>query len=130
MKKMVLVAMIALSSLFAADFEWAKSYENAKQIAAKENKLVFVMFSQETCRMCNYMKEKVFEDEDLANFIALHFVPVDIDINKEKIPEGFRVMGTPTFYIVKPDGEHVGRAIIGGAKAKPFMHRLESYLKR
>ena len=131
MKRIILFLMITISTtLLAADFEWAKDFKTAKEMAAKQNKLVFVMFSQETCRMCNYMKDTVFEDEELANYITLHFVPVDIDINREQIPEGFKVMGTPTFYIVKPDGEKVGRAIIGGAKPKPFLQKLEEYVKK
>ncbi len=129
MKKIALLMMAAAFTLLAADFEWAKSYDSARKEAAQENKLVFVMFSQENCRMCNYMKDNVFEDETLANFITLHFVPVDIDINEETVPEGFKVRGTPTFYIVKPNGEHVGRAIVGGAKAPAFLKKLEEYVR-
>ncbi|WP_353662739.1 DUF255 domain-containing protein [Hydrogenimonas sp. SS33] len=130
MKKTILILLLAFSAVIATDFDWAPNLKSAEKEAAKENKLVFLMFSQKTCRICNYMKEKVFEDESVVNFITLHFVPVEIDINEAKVPEGFRVIGTPTFYILKPDGEPVGRPIVGGAKAPAFLKKLEGYIQR
>ncbi len=129
MKKVLIVIGLCLS-LFATDFEWAPNLERAKTQAKKEHKLVFLMLSQTTCRICQFMKNKTFEDEKLSNFITLHFVPVKIEIDEEGIPQGFKVIGTPTFYILDASGRKIGRPIVGGAKAPAFLKKLEEYIKR
>lgn len=132
MKKSILLLLFSLS-LFAQDIPWVKSYDEAKTIAAESGKTVMVMFSQAGCPTCEYMKDVAFADETLADYIRFYFVPVEIDIYEQEVPEGFRFRGTPTFYFTDHTGKKVARKIAGGAKAETFLkelQRIRSSLKK
>jgi len=124
MKKVILLLTLSLS-LFAQGIAWVKSYDEAKKIAAETGKTVMIMFSQAGCPTCEYMKDVAFEDETLADYIRFYFVPVEIDIYEQEVPDGFRFRGTPTFYFTDHNGKKVARKIAGGAKADVFLKELQ-----
>ena len=124
MKKLILLLLFALS-LVAENLPWAKSYDEAKKISSETGKTVMIMFSQAGCPTCEYMKDVAFENEELADYIRFYFVPVEIDIYEQEVPDGFRFRGTPTFYFTDHNGKKVARKIAGGAKADVFLKELQ-----
>lgn len=127
MKKIVLLCLLACSALFSNDLDWATSFKEAKKQALSEEKLVFVMMSQEDCRACEYMKDVAFDDETLADYMQTNFVLLELDMNTRTELKELKVFGTPTTYIFKSDGEKIGRQIIGRAAAPAFLKKLKEY---
>ena len=128
----LLLLLLALT-LPGNELSWISDYDTAKKRAADESKIILLMFTQEGCPACRYMEENTFRDPNTIDYIHYHFIPVQIDIYEDTIPDGFRPLGTPTFYFTDASGKKVARKIFGGAKAEDFLKHLqsvrESYLK-
>lgn len=127
MIKGFLVASLLVSCAFA-DIKWAKSYDTALASAKKEKKNVMVMLSREGCPACDYMDNIVFEDTDVEDVINKGFIPVHIDIKKDKIPFGLDFIGTPTFHFISPTGKKVER-IDGAVKSLKLIEVLNTIKK-
>lgn len=108
---------------------WVENYEEGKQRALQENKLILVMLSREGCDMCDYMKEAVLPDPAVREYMEAHFVPVEIDLAKSKAPTGLRAFGTPTFYFLCNEGKKIGRQMVGAAKKEAFLERLKQAVR-
>lgn len=129
MKRLMLLLLLSLSTLFAEEIQWVKGFEKAKNISQQNGKIVMMMLSQAGCPTCDYMKYNAFKNDALSYYINANFIPVEIDIYEEEVPDGFRARGTPTFYFVNHTGRQVARKIIGGAKPEVFLEELQKIRK-
>jgi thioredoxin-related protein len=123
-----LMALSLIVSYTFAEINWSSSYDAAIISAKQENKNVLVMLSKEGCPPCEYMKNTVFEESAISDMMNKYFIPVHIDVRRDKIPEGLRYIGTPTFYFISPSGNKLKR-IDGGANIPKFMEILNSVKK-
>lgn len=124
MKKILLSALLLTSSLFA-ELDWAPSYEQGLVKAKKEHKTIMLMFSSKTCKMCNYMKKTVYEDDDVVEYVKNFFVPIEIDVQAHPDKYGYQVIGTPTYYFLDSNGKQIGRMMMGGATPEGFLQKLK-----
>lgn len=124
MKKILLALLLISSSLFA-ELDWAPSYEQGLAQAKKEHKIVMLMFSKKTCKMCNVMKKSVYENDEVAEYVKNFFIPVEIDIELHPDKYGFSVFGTPTYYFLDSNGKQIGRMMVGGATTEGFLQKLK-----
>lgn len=121
-----IVFIIALSiSLLASDFQIEYSYNTALQKAQKEDKDVMMMYSAVWCPECNYMKEVVFKEKELSSYIQKKYIVLFLDIQKDKLPEGFNYIGIPTFFFIDKNGQEKNK-FIGGEKANKFLTKLKA----
>ncbi len=127
MKKTIL-ALALMISYASAQINWAPSYDAALLKAAKEKKNVMVMLSKEGCPACEYMENNVFEEQVIEDTINKNFVPVHLDVHKDKIPSELGYIGTPTFHFLNAKGEKLKR-YDGGANIPTFMGILNSVKK-
>lgn len=124
----IVLALVVLS--FGAELNWQTSYEQAKIEAKKQNKLVMLFFTMDGCPACEYVKDVVFENHDVIEYLSHYFVLLSRDVkNPSHNIDGFDVYGTPTIYVVKPDGTKVGRQLVGAAPAKVFIEKMREYKK-
>ncbi len=124
----ILVALALVSSYAFAQINWAPSYDAALAKAAKEKKNVMVMLSKEGCPACDYMENNVFEEQVIEDTINKNFIPVHLDIHKDKVPLELGYIGTPTFHFLNAKGEKLKR-YDGGANIPTFMGILNSVKK-
>ena len=124
MKKILFIALLLTSSLFA-ELDWAPSYKEGLFQAKKEHKIVMLMFSKKTCKMCNMMKKSVYENDEVAEYVKTFFIPVEIDIEVYPDKFGYNVFGTPTYYFIDSNGKQIGRMMVGGASAEGFLQKLK-----
>jgi thioredoxin-related protein len=127
MKKILLIVSLLISSVFA-DVAWI-DYDDAIEFAEKENKLVMVMLSREGCSGCEYMKDIVFENDDISKILKENFISVHVDIQQDFIPSGLTYIGTPTFYFLDKNEKKLER-IDGGRNAKSFMEILQKLVNK
>jgi thioredoxin-related protein len=116
---------MSLISIYAFGFEWADSLYSAKNEAKKSNKTVILLLSQENCMACDYMKDVVFEKDEVYDYITQYFIPVEIDIYKDRVPSGFRAFGTPTIYFIDSNGTKLKDRVIGGLTYDKFLKYLQ-----
>lgn len=124
MKKILLALLLISTSLFA-ELDWAPSYEQGLAQAKKEHKIVMLMFSKKTCKMCNIMKKSVYENDEVAEYVKTFFIPVEIDVEVHPDKYGYAVIGTPTYYFLDSNGKQIGRMMVGGANAEGFLQKLK-----
>lgn len=124
MKKILLALLLISSSLFA-ELDWAPSYEQGLAQAKKEHKIVMLMFSKKTCKMCNTMKKTVYENDEVAEYVKSFFIPIEIDVEVHPDKYGYTVIGTPTYYFLGSDGKQIGRIMVGGATTEGFLQKLK-----
>jgi thioredoxin-related protein len=124
MKKILFTLVFLTASLFA-ELDWAPSFEQGLAQAKKEHKIVMLMFSKKTCKMCNVMKSKVYENDEVAEYVKTFFIPVEIDVEVHPDKYGYAVIGTPTYYFLDSNGKQIGRMMVGGASAEGFLQKLK-----
>lgn len=124
MKKILITLLLLTSSLFA-ELDWAPSYENGLAQAKKEHKITMLMFTTKTCKMCNYMKKTVYENDDVVEYVKNFFVPIEVDIAAHPDKYGYNVFGTPTYYFLDSNGKQIGRMMVGGASPEGFLQKLK-----
>jgi len=112
-------------ALFANELQYEHNFNKALQKAEKQNKEVMMMYSATWCPECNYMKEVVFKNKKVSEYIQEHFVVLTLDIQKDKLPEGFNFIGIPTFFFIDKNAKEKDK-IIGGSKANIFLQNLKA----
>lgn len=125
--KKLLVLLSTVTILFAGSLEWSNDYNKRLHQAKNEGKPVLMMYHASWCPECSYMKEVIFKDPKLSEYIQSHYKLLAFDISKEKdkLPKGYSYKGVPTFFIISPDGKLLGK-IEGAANATLFQQKLES----
>jgi uncharacterized protein YyaL (SSP411 family) len=128
MKKSLLMLLMAVMTLFA-DVDWVMDYQDAISESKESGKPIFVMISREKCHYCYFMKSQVFTDPKVSAFLNENFVPVELDLENDPLPDYLKPYGTPTFYIVADGGKRMSRPIVGAAKADAFVERIKKELE-
>ncbi len=125
MKKITLLLFIISTALFANELKSLNSYKDAINIAKSQNKLVILMTSIDSCPVCGYMKDIVFEREKVLEYLNKNFVVVIKNVERDRYPKRFHTRDMPTFYFIDPDGEkEVSKPYVGGAKPEKFLNIL------
>ncbi len=97
--------IVTVSSLLSVDLPWIHSIEEAKRVAQKEHKDIYVFLGAERCSFCVRYKNEVLANEGVKKYLNDHFVKVFLNRDKHKIPDYFEKFGVPRHYFLKPNGE-------------------------
>lgn len=124
MKKILFSILFSLTALWSIDT--VDTIDEALEIAKDENKIIMIMFSAEYCPTCKYMKNEVYTNSKVENYLDTYFVSMEIDVDTQDTL-GYKVFGTPTYYFLRPNGSTIGRAFIGGANPEAFITKLKEY---
>jgi thiol-disulfide isomerase/thioredoxin len=118
------------------------SFQQVKEIASKENKLIFVDAYTTWCGPCKQMAAKTFPDVLVGKYFNDNFVSVKIDMEKGEgieLAKLWQIRAYPTLLWVAADGEVAHRALgfhkptellMAGRTARDPEERLLSYQKR
>lgn len=117
------IILLQSSDVSAANiqFEQTKLYAEVSAKAQSEQKSFFVYFSADWCGPCQIMNRTAFKDENLANFIDNHVIPVKVDIDQAvgKIwQDEFRVEAIPTIIFFDKYGNERDRITSGVSGTK------------
>lgn len=124
MRFMTLILFCA-ALLFSAEVTWRHDYRAAQKEAMAEQKPMLVFLSREWCGGCRVMKEKVFTDKTVSDYMAEHFVTVAFDTEREPVPEALAMAVTPVFHFLDPQGKPVRELLVGGKMPPKFLKLLE-----
>ena len=81
------------------------TYEQGLEKQRELKKPMLLLFHLSYCYRCKDMERKVYKDSKVISFINQHFIPVEVDLDKEKqTAKLFEVNYTPTHVFVAPDG--------------------------
>jgi thioredoxin-related protein len=115
MKKLVIISLIMISNAvaFAQQLEYFKgSWQQANELAARENKFIFVDAYTEWCGWCKVMDKEMFTDPDVIDILKNSFIPMKIDFEDSLgivLGMKFRVWAYPTTMVFNPYGQLTGK---------------------
>lgn len=101
---LILTLLISLNSLGGIVFQNI-SITQAKELALKEGKMVFVEFFADACPYCKVMENTVFTDQNLGEIIAENYIAVKShsgNIEGKKENSKYRVRMLPTMMFLDP----------------------------
>jgi thioredoxin-related protein len=111
MKKLVLLILV-ISSLFAKanDPHWLNDFDQALELAQKENKDVYVFIGSDRCHFCDKFKDKTLSRKCVLKRIDRSFVPVYLSRDRHKVPSRFETQGVPIHYFLTNSGKLIYEA--------------------
>jgi len=125
MMKFLIVVFTFAISLLAYELEYEHEFNEALQKAKQMDKEIMMMYSAVWCPECNYMKDVVFKDKEVVDYLQDRYIILTLDIQKDKLPDGFDYTGIPTFFFIDKNGKQKHK-IIGGNKASKFLKQLKA----
>ncbi len=124
MQKIFFILTLLSTLLFSNELKFV-DYDDAIEMAEKNNKIIMVMLSREGCPACEYMKEVVFKDKNVLKRLNSDFIAVYVDIHQDFMPEGLTFVGTPTFHFLDKNEKKLDR-LDGGKNSKVFLEKLNA----
>ncbi|AFV96704.1 MULTISPECIES: thioredoxin family protein [unclassified Sulfuricurvum] len=122
-KYLLMVGMMVLN-LSALSIQNDEQFKSAVAGMGKENKLVLMIYTTDDCPECAYMKQKVFHDKAVEGYMDRHFVVIEKNVHKNKLPEGYDFFGIPTMFFIDKSGNKK-ETIIGSKRAREFLSELK-----
>lgn len=123
MKKRAFLTALAMTLLFAlqaqaANLTWYENLDEAKAVAQKENKQIFVNFSgSDWCHWCIKLDKDILSQDAFKAYAKDNLVMLLVDFPKrkklskaqmehnEQLANQFNVRGFPTVVLLKPNGK-------------------------
>ncbi|MEY4131987.1 MAG: hypothetical protein RL592_45 [Verrucomicrobiota bacterium] len=122
MKKLLLTLMLLATVTARAELTWLTDLDEAKKVAAKDNKKLLVDFTgSDWCGYCIKLHKEVFDTPEFEKF-AKDYVLVELDFPKRKeqpaaekaknqaASKKFGVSGFPTVIVMTAGGKVLNRA--------------------
>ncbi len=125
-----LIALLTVVCVFSAataspEFFSHEPYEQAKALAAKQDKLFFVKGTAVWCGPCKMMDRTTFKDKRVIEWLTSHAVSVAVDVDQQPaIARRLRIRAMPTMILFRGD-EELGR-VVGYRDAGKLLAWLES----
>ena len=108
--------------------QWGSDFQAALAAGKEQNKPILLVFDQDGCPACEFMKKSVYPNKKVGQAIAA-FVPVMVNINNEtQLANQYGAPGTPTYVILGPDGSKID-VIVGGNEPAEFIAILNKALQ-
>ncbi len=130
MKNFILfISLMASLPLLSIDF-FEGSWEEAKALAAKENKILFVDAYTTWCGPCKIMSKQVFPTEEVSSVFNVEFVNIKIDMERGEGPSFARLYGVsayPTLLFIDASGELIHRKV-GATKPNDLVSLAKAVL--
>lgn len=123
MFKAFIVSCIAVWSLWGGSIQNDAQFKSAIEKIGKENKLVLMMYTTEDCPECAYMKSKVFHDKAVEPYLKRHFVVIEKNVHKDKLPDGYDFFGIPTMFFIDKAGTKK-ETMVGSKRPAAFLSEL------
>jgi YHS domain-containing protein/thiol-disulfide isomerase/thioredoxin len=91
---------------------WQTNLEDAKRIAAQNNKLVLVHFWSPSCVPCKQLEKNVLSNPQVQQTIQARFVPIKLNADEHPTTaKQFGITRLPSDLIITPSGQIVGRML-------------------
>ena len=126
MKNIALIFTLLSTLLYSNELTIINTYKKALSIAKDNNKTVLFMTSIDGCPVCHYMKDIVFEREEVIEYLRENYVVVIRDAETQKYPKRFYTRDMPTFYFINPKNEkEIRLPKSGGSTPEKFLSVLK-----
>ena len=80
-------------------------YNRTLELAKKESKPLFILFSKEKCQWCKKLKSDIVESENIAKELKENYLVLFLDQEKSDYPSKYKVDGVPDVFLVSEKEE-------------------------
>lgn len=123
MIKLWIVVSLMLMSLYATPIQSDKEFQQIVEKMGKDEKLVLMIYTADDCPECAYMKQKVFQEQDVKPYLNCHFVVMEKNVHRSKLPDGYDYFGIPTIFFIDKAGMNK-ETLVGSKRPKAFLEVL------
>ncbi len=103
---------------------WLSSYEDAKQIAARNKLPLLLHFDATWCGACRRMDQDVLNKDSVTSLLGAHVIGVKIDADQYKnLISEFGISTLPTEVVINADGTPGGR-FVGATSLSSYVSRI------
>jgi thioredoxin-related protein len=121
--KPLIFTFMTLFSLWGGTIQDDKQFQDAVISMGKEDKLVLMIYTTDSCPECAYMKQKVFHDKIVEPYMSRNFVLIEKNVQKNVLPDGYDFFGIPTMFFIDRLGNKKG-TIIGSKRSQAFLDEI------
>lgn len=108
---------------------WRSDIFVAHQESVRDGKPMLLVFGAEWCVFCKKLEQTTFAEPEMVKFINANFLPVHIDVDKQKkVATILEVKSLPCTVVLSPDADVLGR--IEGFEKAPSMYKKLAAAKR
>ena len=100
----MLFMFLLLSSLYSANLDWSNDYKKALVDAKKENKLVYIFITSDSCQWCRKFENTTLQDKDILKRLHSEFITIHLSRDRDKIPKKFETAPIPRHYFTDSKG--------------------------
>ena len=122
MIKIVTLLILVAGLLFGQGVEW-KMWKQAVALSSQNHKIIMVEAVRDGCHYCEDMQRDVFNDSKMKEEIQKHFIPVKVNLSRQKMPLDIEVSMTPTFYFITEE-KKVIKTVPGSWNQEDFKNML------
>ncbi|MDY4044188.1 MAG: TlpA family protein disulfide reductase [Marinifilaceae bacterium] len=108
----------------------SETLENILSMGKKANNLIFIDCYTKWCVPCSMMSNQVFPLKQVGDYLNSRFVCAEFDMETpqgNEVGKRYAVQLYPTYLILNPEGEEVGR-LIGKMDADDLIQKVDSLL--
>lgn len=124
-KKIIFIALLALTSLSATEINWETDFKSGMKNAEEQNKPVLFVFSRHTCKYCVVLDNTTLKDSRVVEALNRDFVSiVSYTDENDFTPRELWRPGTPTIWFLYPDSYPMFQPIQGAIDADNFLNAI------
>jgi thioredoxin-related protein len=103
--KYLITFFLLTTALFSANLDWPSDYEKALTMAKKENKLVYVLITSDSCRWCRKFENTTLKNKQILDRLHKGYVLVHLSRDRHIVPKKFKTAPIPRHYFLDENGE-------------------------
>jgi len=123
----IIVLMISLSvfSLYAAQLNWADSYEDAVLKAKQDKKNIMLLITTNSCRWCRKLESETLIDKDVVQRLNKYYISLHVTRGEDNYPRHLEAPGVPTTYFLDVKGKPIIKKVRGYWNAEDYLSFLD-----
>ncbi|MDD3504922.1 MAG: DUF255 domain-containing protein [Sulfurimonas sp.] len=112
-------------SLFGAEINWAKDYNEGIKNAQEKQKPVLFVSSRHSCKYCVILDETTFKDARVIEQLNKNFISIiSYSDENDYMPRELWQPGTPAIWFLMPSEEPMYQPLMGAMNAENFLKAL------
>jgi len=100
----ILFLFLLVSSLYSANLDWSNDYKKALVDAKKENKLVYIFITSDSCKWCRKFENTTLQDKEILKRLYSEFITIHLSRDRDTIPKQFKTAPIPRHYFTDSKG--------------------------
>ena len=125
LKKILFIAILTLSSVFASGVNWEKDYHAGIAEATKQNKPMLFISSRHSCKYCVVLDKTTLMDAKVITALNRDYISVtSYSDENDYMPKELWRPGTPSIWFLFPDGTPMFQPVMGAIDAENFLNAL------